>query len=99
MSVVVPRVSTEDAGSYTCTAHNTEGTARSNCHPALRSTRAAVPPLQPRRWWASPPHAVNITCEVTAFPAAHRFTGRCGPRGACSPCRRPWCGRRARRPG
>ncbi|KAG7176354.1 Hemicentin-1-like 3, partial [Homarus americanus] len=74
MSVVLPKLQRHDAANYTCTAHNAEGSTRSNpitlhvIHgpECLRNTPQVLG--VPRH------HALNVTCQVTAHPPPTAFS-------------------------
>ncbi|KAK8739352.1 hypothetical protein OTU49_003591 [Cherax quadricarinatus] len=74
MSVVLPTLARKDAATYTCTAHNAEGSSRSNplhlhvIHGA-ECMRGTVQVLGVPRH-----HALNVTCQVTAYPLPTAFS-------------------------
>lgn len=73
-SIVLQKATREDAGDYTCTAHNAEGSSRSNPvrleinhGPICRRSTPLVLGV-PRH------HPLNVTCQVSSYPPPSGFT-------------------------
>lgn len=74
MSVVLRQLRRHDAGNYTCSAHNQEGTSRSN--PVLLHVTHGPECLRDTAQVLGVPrhHPLNVTCQVAAHPPPTAFS-------------------------
>uniref|UniRef100_A0A0P4W7B2 Immunoglobulin-like beta-sandwich domain-containing protein n=1 Tax=Scylla olivacea TaxID=85551 RepID=A0A0P4W7B2_SCYOL len=83
MSIVVQKATPEDAGDYTCTAHNSEGSSRSNPVKLRINHGPTCKRSTPLVLGVPRHHSLNVTCQVSSFPppsgfswALHTYLGR-----------------------